>query len=277
MKLSPLLPICLCLITPWAGNCQVTTPSVGYVRYPSDGVRGVYGLEGNYVVGAEVLLRPTAASFSDEGGLILEGGSLSLVDSKLATLSSAEISDPDGLIRLDGTLETAIAWLPSSHALVHWNGKSFSRTPVPELWGQDPVTSIRKLDASTASLLVSKPDGGNVVRYRLSLRTGELKSVAVIPGASGIAVEDGSRIYCFRERKLSVLSQTGETLQILPLLIDGDLVIERASSRCFHLSARAPGQDWLLHVDGSELRLYQLPGPTKETEAVNGAGPGVAK
>src|SRR3982751_5337898 len=269
MKFSPLLPICLSLIAPWPGKCQVTTPSVGYVRYPSDGVRGVYGLEGNYVVGADVLLRPTAASFSDEGGLICEGGSLLLVDPKLATLSSAEISDADCLVRLDGTLETAIAWLPASHALVHWNGKSFSRTPVPELWGQDTVTSIRKLDASTASLLVSKPDGSNVVRYRLSLRTGELKSATVIPGVSGIAVEDGSRIFCFKGRKLSVLSQRGETLQVLPLPVDADLVIERASGRCFHLSARAPGQDWLLHVDSSELRLYQLPGPRKETEATN--------
>ena len=270
MKLSTLFSICLGLFASGAANAQIATPSVGYVRYASDGVRGIYGLEGNYVVGDKVLASALAASFSDDGGLLFQAGSLVLVDAKLATVSTVEVGDSDIIVRVDGNLETAIAWLPASHVLVYWNGKSFMRTAVPEFSGEGTVTSVRKLDGNTASLLVSKPDS-IIVRYWVSLKTGELKGSAAAPATSGFAFEDGARIFCFDKRKLSLVSETGEMLQEITLPVDDGLLIEQASSRCLHLSTKTPGQDWLLHTDGIDLHLYQLPGPRKVTAAVDQA------
>src|SRR4051812_13971667 len=253
MKLPRTLPICLGLLVSVAANCQVAVPSVGYVRYANDGVRGVSGLEGNYIVSRSVLAAAEAASFSDLGGLIFNAGSLILVDPKLATISSTEIEDPDVIIRMDGSLATAIAWLPGSHVLEHWNGQTFVRTAISTLPAEGIVTSVRKLDARTASLLVSKPDS-TIVRYRLALATGELKSSTAMPDAFGYAFETIDRILCFKEGKLSVLSQAGETLQTLLLPVNSGIAIEQASSRCLHLNTKKRGQDWLLHLDGNDFR-----------------------
>jgi hypothetical protein len=257
MKL-PISPICLALFVSVAANCQVATPSVGYVRYAADGVRAIYGLEGNYIVGRSMLAPAEAVSFSDVGGLIFDSGSLSLVDPTLVALSTTRVEDSDVLVRMDGNLNTAIAWLPASHVLVHWNRDSFVRTPVSSLPAEGIITSVRKLDPKTASLLASKPDG-TIVRYRLSLQTGELKSSTPVPNAIGYAFETGDRIICFKEGKLSVLTQTGETLETLAVPLDSNLVIEQASARCLHLNAKKPGQDWLLHLENSDSRLYRLP------------------
>ncbi len=276
MKLAPFFPICLGLIASGSANCQISVPSVGYVRYANDGVRGIYGLEGNYVVGRSVLAQAGAASFSDSGGLLLQSGSLALVDANLTPVSNTELQDSDAVMRLDGSLETAIAWLPASGALVHWNGQSFVRTAVPEISAVDTVTSVRKIDADTASLFVVKPDT-SVVRYQISLRTGNVKSSLPLPIACQFAFEDGAGVLCFKDRKLSVLSYTGETLQTFPLPADGGLLIEQASRDALHLSTKTPGQDWLLHLAGNDRHLYQLPAPRKAASLADGVKPESAK
>lgn len=272
MKLSPILPICLGLLVSIAANCQVAIPSVGYVRYANDGVRGIYGLEGNYIVGRTVLAPAEAASFSVAGGLVFNSGSLALVDPKFVALATTAVEDSDAVVRVDGSLDTAVAWLPKSHVLVHWNGESFVRTTVSGVGEEEAVTSVRKLDARTASLLVSKPDG-TVVRYRLSLQTGELKSSSAVPNALGYAFEIGDRILGFKEGELSVFSQGGETLQTIRVPVDGSLQIAQVSTQCLHLSTKKPGEDWLLHLDGNELHLYRLPAPRKGLASASGASP----
>lgn len=270
MKLSPILPICLGLLVSVAANCQLAIPSVGYVRYANDGVRGIYGLEGNYIVSRSVLAQADAASFSTAGGLIFNSGSLALVDPELVAVSTTAIEDSDPIVRLDGSLNTAIAWLPKSHALMHWNGESFVRTAVSGIGEEGIVTSVRKLDARTASLLVSKPDS-TVVRYRLSLQTGEIKSLTAVPNALGYAFEIGDRILGFKEGKLSVFSQVGETLQTLTVPVDSGLLIAQVSTKCLHLNTKKPGEDWLLHLDGNDLRLYRLPASRKGIASASGA------
>jgi hypothetical protein len=273
MKLSPVLPVCLTLLASTCANCQLSAPSVGYVRYANDGVHGVYGLEGNYIVGRDVLASAATASFSDDGGLIFQSGSLTLVDSKLTVLANTEINASDPVVRLDGNLQTAIAWIPASRVLVHWNGGAFVGMAVSGISEEDTVTSVRKLDRSTASVLVLKQDN-SVVRELVSLRTGELKTSLAIPAASGAAFEDGTRIFCFQDQKLSVLSETGELLQVFSLPADDRLVIEQVSNQCLHLSTKTPGQDWLLHLNGSDLHLYKLPAPRKHAIPANGANAG---
>lgn len=276
MKLFRFLPVCLGLIAFETGNCQLSAPTVGYVRYANDGVRGIYGLQGNYVVGASVLGSAQAASFSDTGGLLFDAGSLTLVDAKLDHVSSTEIQDSDAVVRLSGSPETAIAWLPASRVLVHWNGGSFVTTAVPELTLTDTVTSVRRVDARTASLLVVKTDAP-VVRYEISLQTGDVKSTSPVPTVCQFAFEAGTDFLCFKDRKLSIISNTGETLQSFPLALDNGLLVEQVSSRCLHLSSRTPGQNWLLHLDGKDRHLYQLPAPRKSTASDDGAKPESAK
>src|SRR4051794_13033744 len=175
MKLPSLLSLCFGLIASVAIDAQISTPSVGYVRYASNEVRGIYGLEGNYVVGGSALASAGAVSFSDDGGLLLQSGSLSLVDSNLTGLATIKVDGLGAIIRMDGNAQTAIAWLPASRTLVHWNGESFVKTGISALPLESEVISVRKLDGNTASLLVSRTDT-TVVHYLISLRTGGLKN-----------------------------------------------------------------------------------------------------
>jgi hypothetical protein len=262
MKLLPILPICFGFTVSVAANCQVATPSVGYVRYANSEVRAVYGLPGNYIIGSNVLSMADAVSFSDAGGLLLNSGSLTLLDPNFATLSTFELDGAQAIARVDGGLNSAIAWSPGSHSLVYWNNGSFAKTPVSVLTAEDVVDSVRKLDARTASLLVAKPDG-TIVRHRVSLQSGEIKASATVPNASGYAFETADRIICFKEKKLSVLSQTGDTLQTFALPVDNSFVIEQASNRCLHLRGMKLGLDWLLHMEGDGLELYRLPLPSR--------------
>jgi len=270
MKLPPLLAICLGATACIPANCQLATPSVGYVRYPSGDVRSIYGLQGNYIVGDSVLSSGEAASFSEAGGLILRSGTLVLVDSKFATVATAEVHESAALLRIDGSPETAVAWLPGSRALVHWNGKSLATASLSSIGEGATVTSVRKLDANTASLLVSKPDG-TLTRNRISLRTGELKSSQPVAATCNSSWEDGSRILCFSDRKFSILSPVGDILQALPLPVDGNVAMEQASARCLHVSGKPPGEDWLLHLDDKDLQLYQLPSPKNNPAPEPGA------
>jgi len=277
MKLSLLTAICLAITASIAANCQVATPSVGYVRYANGDVRPIYGLPGNYIVGDSVLTSAEAVSFSGAGGWVLKPGTLALMDSKLTSVVTSEVRESAALFHIDGSIETAVAWLPESHVLLHWNGKSLSSTPVSLIGEGDTATSVRKLDANTASFLVSKP-GGSVASYRISLLTGELKSSVPMAAACKSTWDDSSRIFCFSDQRLSVLSAaSGDILQELALPVEGSLTIEEASARCLHLSAKAPGENWLLHLDDKDLQFYQLPGPKISPSPTDGANTNSAK
>ncbi len=270
MKLPPLLAVCLGITAAAAGNCQLATPSVGHVRYADGVVRPIYGLPGNYILGDAIPALAEAASFSEAGGLISKGGTLLLTDSNLTPVAAADLHSSAALLRVDRTLDTAIAWIPETRVLVHWNGKSLSPVPVASLGEGDRVTSVRKLDANTASLLVSKPDT-TLVRYRISLLEGALQSSNALSAGCNSTWDDGTRILCLSDRKLSILSQAGDVRQTLPLPVDGSLALEQAGTRCLHFSGRTPGENWLLHLDDKDLQFYQIPAPKAGAAPANGA------
>jgi hypothetical protein len=153
---------------------------------------------------------------------------------------------------------------------VHWNGTSFVKAVISGIPPEDTVTSVQKLNANTVSLLASKPDN-TVLRYRISLQTGEVKSSTALPGASGYVFDNSDRILCFKDRKISIFSQIGETLQTLPLPVENGLLIEQASSDCLHLTTTRDRQDWLLHTDGNDFRLYRLATPRKSAPSASAA------
>lgn len=263
--LFPSFPVLLAIASLLSG--QVNTPAVGYVRYPDSSVHTVYGLQGNYVVGENFLDSVEAASFSDAGALLSKSGSLLLLQSTLATVSSIEIPQPASVVHLDRDLTTAIAWLPSSHTLIHWNGKSFLTIAGPDLPVGSRVTSVRKLGESEASLLAVRPDS-TIFRYVVSLETGAFVSSAPLAGASVFAFEDSARILCFVQHKLTVMSLSGEVLKSFSATVDEDLTIEYAASHCLHLSSKAGGREWLLHTAGNDFQLFQLPRPSNLNEHV---------
>lgn len=259
MKFYKIVSIVLFLCAPEFLKSQLAAPTVGYVRLANGAAYGVYGLEGNYVLGDSVLGSLQAASFSNQGAFVARPGSLTLLSPDLTAIASWNCEESAPLVHMQGDRTTAIAWLPAAHQMVHWDGQSFQAVDASGFAAAGSVTSINKVDESTASLLVLAADN-TVTRYLVSLHDGSVNSSAVLAGVRGRTFEDGPRILWLADHKLTAATHTGDPLKTFQLAA-GDLSIEYAASNCLHLSSKISERDWLLHTTDNDLRLYELPRP----------------
>ncbi len=236
-------------------EAQVGAPKVGVARYSDNSVHAVFGVHDDFVISAQVIGSAEAISFSDSGGLLAKNGRIQLIGPSSALVAEYESGESTPVLNVDGDLTTAIAWLPERHALLHWNGKSFVLTDVASpLLG--PVTSLRLENQATAQLLVTER-GGIVSEATISLETGYLISLSVLPGVGGPAFRQHSFILFHDERGLEVAS--GSTVpRILPVSA-ADLTIERMSSDWLHLASASSKQNWILHLSNTALELSELP------------------
>ena len=86
------------------------------------------GLPANFLVADLPVTRADLLSFSDSGGRWSRNGEIDLVDANAQPVASFAIREAAPLLNVDGALTTAIAWLPSSHSILYWDGKAFAHT-----------------------------------------------------------------------------------------------------------------------------------------------------
>jgi hypothetical protein len=236
-------------------SAQLSAPRVGNSRYADGTVHSVFGLDANFVVGPQ-WLTATAASFSDQGGLVASSGKIQLLRPDGTVAGEYATAEANPLLGIDGDLNTAAAWLPSTHTLLWWSGTGFTATQVAgELPGA--ATSIQS-NGSTATFLVTAADG-SVLRTTVTLASGDITSVDVVPGARGPAFAQGSFVVFHAERGLAVEQANGD-IRTLSFAAP-DLQIERMSSQWLHIHSSAANQDWALHLNGSVCQIWQLPAP----------------
>lgn len=253
---NPLFPLILCLAA--IASAQLNTPNIGLARYSDGTVRSVFGLHANFVVSTQAAEQADAISFSDTAGLIAKDGQIRLFGPGLKLISEYDSGENAPLLNVDGDLSSAIAWLPAHHALLHWSGKAFILTDVvaSDLPGQ--VTSVRVRTPDTAALLIRESDE-SVSEATVSLISGDLVSLSLVPGVMGGAFYQNS-FYVFHDRgELKVTSRQGPA-RTFPL-VAGDLSFERMSSDWLHLSSASTGRNWILHLTNSAMELSELPAP----------------
>jgi hypothetical protein len=234
-------------------SAQLGAPRVGNARYADGTVRSVFGLDANFVVGPE-RMTGTAASFSDQGGLVATSGKIQLLRPDGTVAGEYATPEVNPLLDIDGDLNSAVAWLPSTHTLLWWSGAGFNATQVAgELPGR--ATSVQS-DGSTATFLVTAADG-SVLRTAVTVANGDIASAEVVPGAQGPAFAQASFVVFRAERGLAVEQANGD-IRILSFAAP-DLQIERMSSNWLHIHSAATNQDWALHLNRSVCELWQLP------------------
>lgn len=247
---SSVLSFCLaaCL------HAQVNAPKVGIVRYSDHSVHAVFGVADDFVISPHVIASADAISFSDSGGLIANNGHIQLIGPSSTVIAEYDSGESAPVLNIDGALTTAIAWLPAQRALLRWNGKSFILTTlIGELLG--PVTSVR-VENKTAKLLQTET-GGVVSEATVSLETGYLTSLDVLPGVVGPAFQQHSFVLFHDQRGLEIASGNA-TPRALPLTAP-DLTFERMSSDWLHLASAATKQNWIVHLNSTTLELSELP------------------
>ena len=245
-----------------AARNQLSAPRVGVVRYADGRVYLLYGLPGSYVIGPRVLDDADSVSFSERGGLVARKRSLVLLRSDFSLVGEFETGESNPLLGMDGDLTTAIAWLPSTKRLVHWDGQAFAAVSAPDLSQEGDISFVSKRDSKTATLLLHSSNGF-ASEASVSLETGQVTSVTAIGGAHGRLFRHGSFVLFPENHDLVITTPANGNTKKFPLAAD-DLRVERVSSDCLHLRSLKTQQDWLLHFRGGDCDLAELPPPSAE-------------
>jgi hypothetical protein len=148
---------------------QVAAPRIGVVHYGDGSVWTLNGLRANFIVGSRLFQSATAASFSDEGGLVAIPGEVDLVhlDGSVIGRYPTDEDQPD--LNSTGGILSATVWLPSKEILLRWDGKSFVAAE-PEfsdpafhqksftLFSDADGFEVQAADGSTRTLPITAPD-----------------------------------------------------------------------------------------------------------------------
>jgi hypothetical protein len=268
MKLPIFCSIALLWLAAPGIYAQVSTPSApkpGMARYSDRTVHSIYGLESNLLVNDQLLSEADAISFSDAGGLVSIAGQIQLLNASGAVVGEYNSGERSPVLNMDGDFTMAIAWLPSRSAIAYWNGQSFVTVEVASGSLPGKVTSIQMLNTAAAKMLAS--DGsGNVFAVLVSLGTGQITSVNLLPGIKGPAFQQYSFVVSHDADGLHIEAPNG-TVRTLPL-VAAEVTFERMSSDWVHLSSAATAQDWALHLNATALQLSQLPAPRESRHLV---------
>ena len=257
MKLRIVLSLAL-LVCPAALVAQLSVPKVGVARYADHTVRGVNGLEANLLVDSQILSSADAVSFSDAGGLLSTAGRIQLLTIQGATVGELNSGESSPVLNIDSSLTTAIAWLPSRRSLAYWNGKSFVEIEVNGVEIPGEVTSVQAVTPTVARLLANDARG-NAFQASVSLETGSVISLALLPGVKGPAFQQSGFIVSQGPNGLEIQAPNGP-VRTLPLSAPS-IKFERMSSEWVHIASPATHRDWALHLTGNALQLSILPMP----------------
>jgi hypothetical protein len=230
---------------------------VGFARFAGGSVHAVSGLPANLVVGDLPIARADSLSFSDSGGLLAHNGQIDLVDANAQPVASFTSGEAAPLLNIDGALTTAIAWLPSSHSILHWDGKGFVSTEV-NLAGE--IIGLQFIEPDKARLLVRQADA-SVSAVIVSLKSGQVIDSQTVPGIEGNAFAQHSFFIAANSKTLVVESANGQR-RVLPLAAP-DITIERMSSDWLHIFSVSSGEHWALHLTQTDLQLSRMP-PARE-------------
>jgi hypothetical protein len=237
-------------------HAQVSRPELGIVRYGDNTVRSLYGIEANLVAGKQMFRTADAISFSDLGGLVAVNGHIQLVDLRGSVLGEYNSHERKPVLNIDGGLTTAVAYLPSREALLHWSGESFVLTQLGSGSFSGKATSVRMLGPRSAQLLATTSDG-NVSEITISLDTSQPTGVKFLPGIRGPAFLHHAFVLFHDEQGLEVEAANGSR-RTVPMLAK-DLAIERMSSDWLHLTSPSTKQSWALHLNNTSLQLSEMP------------------
>jgi hypothetical protein len=253
-----------CILLP----AQVGAPNVGSARFAGH-VFAVHGIPANFLVAKTPWTSAAAVSFSDAGGLLSQNGTVTLVGPDGAALADYASGEAAPVLNIDGPLATAVAWLPSKHALLRWNGTAFISQQVNDSAFAGEVTCLQLISPRVARLLVTHGDA-TVSAVMVSVDTGEVLSADLLPSAHGRAFVQCSFVLSEDKQDLVVESASGERRTITltqNLLPEGDLSIERMSTDWLHISSASTGQHWALYLNSKNLHLSALPVPPSDSAA----------
>jgi hypothetical protein len=254
MKKTFNISVLLLLSLPLTG--QLTAPKVGTVRYPDGSLHSVQGLANNMIVCDLPFDGTDAASFSDQGGIVSQQGTIRLLNADLSVAFEFKTGEAAPVLNIEGDLTSALAWLPSQHTLMRWDGSKFAAFEIAQSDLAGQVTNLQAVNSKQARLLVIGGDG-TVSALTFSTRNGSLISSEPLISVRGYAFSQSFFIVYSENNELVASSLNGYRRSVA--LPASDLIIERMSSQWLHLQSPSLKQDWALHLTQAQFELSILP------------------
>lgn len=234
-------------------QAQVQVPQLGSVRCGDGSVRPVYGVPAVFVLGKPLLTDAVSASFSEKGGIVATIDTVRLIDASGRTLNDVKTMDPGAVVGIYLDLTSALAWLPASSSLLYWQDEAFHLTTLPfPLIGQ--VTSVYR-EGSQAVLLVTE-NNHSVSRNEVSLSSGEITSVRLLPNVTGPAFSTGSYLLSGTETGIEIEGPDGHASLPLPVR---ELVMEQMTTGWIRIGSLKSARSWALHLKPGVVEVYELP------------------
>jgi hypothetical protein len=204
-----------------------------------------------------------AVSFSDFGGLVAVKGHIKLISQRGSVIGEYYAKERKPLLDVQGALTTAIAYLPSREALLHWSGRSFVLTQLNAGTFSGTVTSVQMHGAHSARLLATTARG-NVSEITIALDNGQLTSEKFLPGIRAPAFLQQSFVLFHDKEGLEVEAPNGNRRTLA--FLSKDFTVERMSSDWLHLTSPTTNQSWAVHLNSTALQLSEMPVPPAHRE-----------
>jgi hypothetical protein len=247
---------------------QLHVPQPGFARFSDGAIHIVHGITANLIVGARALAKADSASFSDCGGLTSSDGLIRLTNAEGAVLGEYQSGEAQPILNIDSSLQSAVVWLPSKHALLGWDGTAFTTAAVDDSGFGGKVTFVRLASGKTVELFVELAHS-SVTRLSVSLTEGRLINAEREPGGHGAVFVQQGWLLSQNERGLMGELPDGkrQTIELskAPLPAD-DLKIERMSNNWLHVSSRSTGADWAVYLSSTKTSVSLLPPPARVRE-----------
>jgi hypothetical protein len=259
----PLLLLCAIL------KAQLSVPLFGVVRFSDGSVHAVHGVAANLIADRRTLTSADAASFSNTAGLISENGLIQLVRTDGTVIGEYQSGEPQPLLNIESTEQSAVAWLPLKHLLLGWNGKVLTQTAIDDSMFGGRVTFVRLADRGTAEFFVQLPDL-SVAKVSVSLPSGQLRSSDIQPGISGRMIVQQDWVLAQNGKGLVAASINGGAQDIVlseKALPTGDLTMERMSNDWWHVASKSVGTHWAVQLGAFKSSVFLIPPPVSQ-EAV---------
>jgi hypothetical protein len=247
-------------------NAQLSVPKLGFARFSDGSIHAVHGLAANLIVDPRPSSAADGASFSDFGGLASANGLIQIMDADGVVLREYESGETQPILNMDSSLQSAVAWLPSRHLLLGWDGAAFTKTAVDDSSFGGKVAFVKLASGKVVELFVERADS-SVAKVSVSLTAGRVMSSDAQPGGHGAVFVQQDWVLSQSGRGLTAELPNGNRQAIElskePLPAD-DLTIERMSNDWLHISSRSTGTHWAVYWTSANTSVSLLPPPTRE-------------
>jgi hypothetical protein len=240
------------------GQTAVTVPQAGFMRDSANSLRPVYGIAGNFLLGAPVATGVVSAAYSGLCGLIKTDSTVVVIDR--AGSIAASIAAPEGpaLFAFARIGDSALTYLSFAETLLVWDGRAFETVPFnPTMLAGSAVVAIAAPDSEHAALIVQRDDG--LWDVRMQLATGEIDAQTAIENVAAplLMLATGELVYS--DGNGIVLRRPDGSDRHVEAQLPISFEFQQMGQGWIQLRDLAGGQNFAIQITQNREQSYQLP------------------